>query len=107
LGSKHHSLQTGEVGDLVDMLSAYEDQNRVRVRWTMELPQRSPHPDILVTVEAYERRQESGVVQPLASANVTCLATGLRDLASVLIHALYLLDSRLAEHEWQVANPKS
>jgi len=101
LRSKHHSLQTGEVGDLVDLLGAFELQNTVRVRWILELPTPTIRLDLVVRVEAWPFEWGEQGAKPLASASVTCLATGLRDLASVLIHALYLLDGQLAALEWE------
>jgi len=107
LVSKHHSLQTGEVGDLVDMLIGFEAQNKVRVKLIAELPFPLVRGDLEVTVVAYPVSAPSSEAKPLACASVTCLATGLRDLANVLIHALYLLDSQLADLELGSAEQSS
>ena len=106
MASKHHSLQMGEVADLLDLFQGFETQNRVWLDCRLKLTMEHNRPDIVVMMWAMEGRPEDTEVTPLASVSVTCLGTGLRNLRDVVIHALYALDFKLALRELSPSEPK-
>lgn len=106
LASKHHSLQMGEVADLLDLFQGFEQQNHVWIDCRLKLTTEHNSPDITVLMWAMEGQSEDTEVRPLASVSVNCLGTGLRNLRDVVIHALYALDFKLALLEISPSEPK-
>jgi len=86
--------------DLVDVamnIVAFETMNQVKLEMRLSVGDRQGRACVLITALAHDRSYEIGEVPSLASVNVNCLALNLRSVDAALIHALYLLDGKLAE----------
>lgn len=106
MASRHHSLQMGEVADILELMADFERHNSVRLETRIGLCRLVTKQDICVTMLAHQQGEEVGEVPPLASVSVSCLSTNLRNLRDVVIHALYALDLRLALNEFESAERK-
>jgi len=106
LASRHHSLQMGEVADVMDLLQGFEKQNRIHVEIRFGVLLLEGRPDLVVTGTLFTL--ETADVEPVlfSSVSVPALRTGLRNLRDVVTHVLYALDFRLALDEFESATPK-
>jgi len=78
---------------------AFETMNQVRLELRLSVVDRRGRADIVIAALAHDRSREIGEVPPLGSVSVSCLGSRLRSLDAALIHALYQLDSNIAERE--------
>ena len=78
---------------------AFETMNQVRLELRLSVVDRRGRADIVIAALAHDRNHEIGEVPPLGSVSVSCLGSRLRSLDAALIHALYQLDSNIAERE--------
>jgi len=88
--------------DLVDVamnIVAFETMNQVKLEMRLSVGDRQGRACVLIEAQAHSRNPENGEAPPLASVNVNCLALNLRSLDAALIHALYLLDGKLADEQ--------
>lgn len=106
MASRHFSLVMTDLGDVIDMLQAFDTQNNVHTVMAFSLVKDSPKVDLLVTAEAWARPAVDPVAKPLASVSVTCLGMNLRTWGAVLTHVLFALDFKLALNEWDGSKPK-
>jgi len=90
--------------DVMGNLAAFEAINGVRLEIRMSTADYHGRADLAVAVLAHDRKAQTGDQSPLASVSVSISGSRLRSLEGALIHALYLLDSKLAERELS-ANP--
>lgn len=107
MASRHFSLEMGDVADIIDLLRGFEFVNKVALTLAMGLTEEGQRPDLVVQLSAWDRREEPPAQKPLASASVTCLATNLKYLRDVVIHALYQLDFQIALLELQERDKNS
>jgi hypothetical protein len=91
------SSNSADWADVAATMVAFEAINNVRLEVRMATADHRGTVDIALTVVAVERSAEDREVRTLASANVRCSAMNLKSLEAALIHALYILDGRLAE----------
>ena len=101
MGSRHISLEMGDVADTTLLLAAFEQQNNVRLELRLSVEYRGVRPTLLIVALAHRWDVEIGEVPPLASASVKCSDMNLKALGAALTHAMYVLDSQLAEAEWE------
>jgi len=106
LGSRHHSLNMSEVGDVIDLLSAFEKHNQVRLEMRLSVEWKESVPDLAITTIAHPKEGEIGEVTPLGSVSVRCSAMNLKTVMGVLTHAMYTLDFQLACNELLFVEPK-
>lgn len=99
LASKNTSSRTADWRDVTGNLVAFEAINGVFLEIRMMTADYHGRADLSVVVVAHDRKEPVGDLPPLASVRVTCSGIRLKSLEGALIHALYLLDSRLAERE--------
>jgi len=92
---------SGGIGwkDVAGNLVAFEAINGCRLEIRISTTDYHGRADLQVAAIAHDRKAEIGDLPPLASANVTIMGTRLKSLEGALIHALYVLDSQLAEAE--------
>jgi len=107
LASKHHSLQMGEVEDILTLLLGFQEHNQVKVEVRFSVVDAGEKPDIVVAALAHDAKAEIGDLPPLASVSVRCSATKLRNLRDVVTHALYAMDFQIAVNELREAEQKS
>ena len=81
-------------------LLAFESINNLQIEIRLSREEEGEKSEMLCVVVAHPRGQPIGEVPPLASVSVKCSALNLRTLESAVIHALYLLDSKLAWGEF-------
>lgn len=99
MASRHFSLQMSEVGDVLDLLYSYEQLNGVRLKVAVEVVRLPRGPELAIAVVAWGAEPSGLALPPLVSVSVRCLAINLRGILGALTHALYLVDSRLAQLE--------
>jgi len=99
LGSNRDS--SGGIGwkDVAGNLVAFEAINGVRLEVRMSTTDYHGRADITLTAIAHDRKGEIGDLPPLASVSVSIMGTRLRSLEGAVIHALYLLDGKIASDE--------
>jgi len=85
--------------DVAGNLVAFEAINGCRLEVRLSTADHYGRADLRIVVLAHDRKEEIGEAAPLASVNVSVWGTRLTSLEGALIHALYLLDSKLAENE--------
>jgi len=85
--------------DVAGNLVAFEAINNVRLEIRMSTTDDGGRADLVIVVLAHARNVPIGDQPSLASVRLTISSMRLKSLEGALIHALYLLDSRLAEHE--------
>lgn len=83
--------------DVAGNLVAFEAINNVRLEIRLSTADYHGRADLAIVAIAHDRSRPIGEVLPLGSANVTILGTRLQCLEGALIHALYQLDSQIAE----------
>lgn len=86
--------------DLAEMLTAFEEQNRVTIEICISKLLDSQLPDLRVIGKAWELAVDRRVVKPLASVSVVCRAERIRTLEGLVTFLLYQLDFQLAENDW-------
>lgn len=96
---KHGSSATLGLGELMDIVAAFEQQNTVRVELRSELTKWNGARDMVWTASAFPLSPTVAGVKPLAYANVRCLEKRLVTMEAVLLQLLYALDFQLAEKE--------
>lgn len=101
LASRHFSLNMSEVGDMTDVMLAFEKHNNVRIKVDMELIIDSAAPDLMITAKAMEVESKDTEVLLLASVSVKCSSMNLKSMNAVLTHVLYALDFQLALNEFE------
>jgi len=106
LASKHFSLNMSELGDVTDLLYAFEQQNKVRLHCRFGVEMEGKSPTIGLTMFAYGVEDVDTVLPPLASVSVICSALNLKTWNAALTHALYALDFQLALNEYESAAVK-
>jgi hypothetical protein len=106
LASKHFSLNMSELGDVTDLLHAFEQQNNVKLHCRFGVELVSKNPTIGLTMLAYGVGHSDTVQPPLASVSVICSALNLKTWNAALTHALYALDFQLALNEFESKAPK-
>ena len=106
MASSRFSSNAPDLTDVVMNLLAFETMNRVRLEVRMNRKDVGVASDLSVTVVAHPAEGEIGEVTPLGSVNVLCSATRLKTLEACIIHALYLLDSKLAWQEFDATIKK-
>jgi hypothetical protein len=84
---------------------AFEAINGVRLELRISTADYHGRADLAVAALAHSRKVEIGDQPPLGSVSVTISGTRLQSLEGALIHALYLLDAQLAEHELRTKEP--
>lgn len=98
--AREKHLQDGiGIVDVAMNIVAFEAMNNVRVEVRLSVVDRHGSPDIQIAALAHMRDIAIGEASPLASVNVSCLASRLTTVDAALIHALYQLDSMLAQNE--------
>jgi hypothetical protein len=107
LASSRDTRNSADVRDVISVMSAFQEQNQVRIEMRLELKTDVKGQDIVMYLAAHERGKEFGEAPSLASVSVTCLAMNKASMEACLIHALYVLDFQLALHEWGSADKKS
>lgn len=106
MAQRHYSLQMSEVADVRDILIAFEEQNRVKMLFTMALVWENGVPDVAVEMSAHNADVGIGEAPSLGSVRLKCSAMNLKHVSGVLIHALYALDFQLALNELGTADNK-
>jgi hypothetical protein len=99
LASSRISSNAPDWQDVAANLIAFEAMNNVRLEMRVSTADDHGLADLLVTVAAHERTVEIGDQPSLGSVSVKCSGTRLKSLEACTIHALYLLDSKLARLE--------
>lgn len=97
MATSRSSSNSADWRDVVGNLVAFEAINRVRLEIRMSTTDYRGRADLAVVVLAHAIGIPIGDQPPLASANVTCSGTRLKTMEGALIHALYVLDSQLAQ----------
>lgn len=97
---KKRSFPSSDWQDVALLLAAFESINQVKLDVRLTVEDRLGRGDL--AVEAWATSRETGGADPtfLASASVSTLGSGLVSLESAVIHALYLLDAKMAEGEF-------
>lgn len=104
--SRHFSLNLSEVGDVTDLMLAFERHNAVRLEVRLSLVNQEKNASIAIAMLAHGKEGEIGEVPPLGSVSAICSAINLKTLRDVLTHVMYALDFQLALREWDAASPK-
>jgi len=99
LASSRGTSNGADWRDVAGNLVAFEAINGVRLEIRVATTDYHGRADLSVEVVAHDRKVEIGAAPSLGSVRLTCSAMRLKSLEGALIHALYLLDSQLAEHE--------
>lgn len=91
---------SGGIGwkDIAGNLVAFEAINGVRLEVRVSTADYHGRADLTVAVLAHDRKVEIGDHPSLGSVSLSISGSRLRNLEGALIHALYLLDSKLAEN---------
>jgi hypothetical protein len=82
------------------VMLAFEAMNKLRLEVRMMRVDDGQASDLLIAVVAHPPTGEIGEVPPLASASVRCSGMNLKTLDSAVLAALYRLDFKLAEQEF-------
>jgi hypothetical protein len=106
LASKHFSLNMSELGDVTDLLYAFEQQNKVKLHCRFGVELVGKNPTLGLTMLAYDAEHDSAVQPPLGSVSVICSTLNLKTWNAALTHALYALDFQLALNEFESKAPK-
>lgn len=106
LASSRGSMNMPDLQDVAAVLEGFEEVNTCRIQVTLELKGQGLLRHLLVGAVAYDRRETAGEVTTLASVSVTSLASNLKNVTAVVIHALYMLDGKIAYQEMQSAENK-
>lgn len=101
MASSRGSSNSADVVDVTTVLEAFQGINQCRLVIALTTVTDGPAADLLITMEAYDRRPQAPGAQPLASVSVTCSALGLRTLDSAVLAALYRMDFQLADLEFE------
>jgi len=108
LASRHHSLDLSELMDVTDLLEGFETHNSVVITTAFGYDHGSRTPGLVVDVMAWETQVVEGVPVPLASVRLHTSSMNQKTLKGVLTHALYALDFKLAQREFDsVATKKA
>jgi hypothetical protein len=99
LGSNDRWLNGIGSLDVLMSMVAFERINNVRLEIRLSSTETRGKADLQIMCAAHAVGVEIGEAPSLASVSVTCLATNLKSLDAALIHALYLLDGKLASNE--------
>lgn len=95
---KHYRDGIGTV-DVAMVVSAFEAINNLQVEVRLSVADRHGAADVVIVALASRRDVPIGEAPPLASVQLSCSDSNLTTLDAAIIHALYLLDSRLAKNE--------
>jgi hypothetical protein len=106
LASSRDTRNSADVKDVISVMSAFEEQNKVFIEMRMGLKLDAKEPDLVLHLAAHQLPSEIGVLPALASVSVTCSAMNKATLEACLIHALYVLDFQLALSEFESVNKK-
>lgn len=101
MASSRGSSNSADVVDVTAVMEAFQGINQCRLVVLLTTVVDGPGADLLITMEAYDRKPQAPVARPLASVNVTCLALGLKTLDSAVLAALYRMDFQLADLEFE------
>lgn len=100
MASSRPSYHQPDVKDTASALSAFEEQNKIRIVTTLRSALHQGQPDLWLEGKALSERSENGDRTLLAFASVRCLAMNHKHLDTALLALLYALDFQLAEKEW-------
>jgi len=85
-----------DLGDVTDMLEAFQRENSVAVKVTLSVPIFLKPTTLVLEAESVGVYPGDVVPARLAFVRLTCSDIGVRSLGAALIHALYVMDSQLA-----------
>jgi hypothetical protein len=85
---------------------AFEAMNQIKIVFTLSVEDFHGRGNMRFIVNALKRPVDESDPKPLASVSVTSSGMNLRNLEACLIHALYLLDGKLASDEMRGAENK-
>jgi hypothetical protein len=103
LASSRGSSNGSDIVDVTNVMLGFEFMNQVDLTVRFRRVDDGPASDLLLTVDAFSRKEEEAGQPPWGSASVKCSALNLRTLESAVIAALYRLDFQLAEREFERA----
>jgi hypothetical protein len=90
-----------ELGDVTDLLQAFESHNNCRLEVRLSVTVLGKNPTIEMVAIAHPPAWQIGEVSPLGSVSFKCSALNLKTLMAALTHAMYALDFQLAENEFK------
>lgn len=100
------SSATADVVDVTMVIVAFEAMNNIALAVQLRAVADGPAADLEITLEAWTRPEDGKEVQLLGCTSVKCSALGLRTLDSAVLAALYRMDFKLAEQEFEKAGFK-
>lgn len=106
MASRHFSLRMSEIGDLIDLLWAFEKQNKVGLGCYLSTVVTKGNVDLGIRMDAFDIMSDPTERAPLASVRVTCSDMNLVMVRDAVTRALYALDMQLALNEFGPA-PKN
>jgi len=106
LASRHFSLDMSDLGDVTDMLYAFEKHNNIKLELRMDLTTPQMPVSLRIAALAHTPGIEIGVAPPLASVSVTCSDFNVSSLGAALTHVMYALDFKLALNEMHCVEVK-
>lgn len=106
MATSRFSQNNPDYVDVAMVILAFEDMNKVCIEIRLSRVGSGEKRDIGVTAIAHPEAGAIGDLPPLASVSVTCSATHLKTLDSVVLACLYRLDHQLAFNEFAAADLK-
>jgi hypothetical protein len=89
-----------EIGDVIDLLEAFEKHNGCQIQLRLTVEKTTKGPDLRVTAAAWEAGIDRSAAKLWALVSVKCSATNLRTLRDAAIHVMYALDLKLVLREF-------
>lgn len=108
LASSRASSATADVVDVTTVMEAFQGINHCRLVVKLTTVAEGHRADLLITMDAVSIPEMGRVPVSLGSVSVKCSALGLKTLDSAVLAALYRMDFKLAEAEFErTKNPEA
>lgn len=102
------SSQTADVVDVTTVMEAFQGINHCRLTVKLTTVAEGHRADLLITMDAVSIPAVGQEAVSLGSVSVKCSALGLKSLDSAVLAALYRMDFKLAEAEFErTKNPSA
>lgn len=101
MGTKHLSSNGREWRETAYLMQAFQDVNNVVLRVFVSCSKRGNEPDLSIEASAFTNEDAPVVPVLLASVKLSANGSELVSLTSLFTHAMYRLDARLAEVEFE------
>lgn len=105
MASRHHSLETGDVEDVAELIANFEQHAGIKVAVAVSLEGKGKNRSLFLTATAFHIVPMVGEALPLVSVSATCSAMRVKTLTGALTQLMYRLDGALAELEMGGGSP--